>query len=946
MKRYKLFLLFLLVSLAILTPDDMLSAKKISSEKACFSGEGTSVEPYLIETYHDLCTLRDLVNSGYQFENIFFRQTNNIDMRNDNWIPIGNDDNYFSGVYDGGGHYIENICIQLPSDDVNAKAGLFANLGGVVANLGIESGTINGTLCGSIAVSSWGEHAAIFNCYSKAELHGLRAGGIADSFSGGVIACSWSDTELYGDSAGGIVSLGGDVKLYSCFTTYPTIAPIDVVSTTSYALPKSRLFSEDFILKSNIKIGLCQYLFCEAYQIRLMQWELADSGLGYCSNTEWLIFWGFINSYFMPILTLLFIFYYGIRFFRIKGKIWDTYPRQVKTYAFIFGFTSLFLDTALISKGVNSLNIGNTIFILQINAIFIFCLIIMLRHIPFSYYASIKKHIPFIAVVILAVVLEFLQFNLIPNYDACLYYGSFVKGTQMFRLDLLSYIGSFVCWKWIQGLGIFLAPFEFLLPGQMTGMYIGNMLITVITLYFLYRLLQELYIGISPYISAVCCAIFLFLPYGLGMFTYLCMDCQLAFFAVWLLYGLKHKNNVFVAFCGYLLAFTKITGLVFYVFLLIGFALIEVASLKEGSYFEKIRHWWSWKTVGLWIFPAVCFLLAFFLGDYLTAQNFYGTYVAEDMVQMKSGIALANTLFQTFVWGFRWMIVIGFIITFVIRLLPGYTPKKIITTNGKKILYASLIAGAGTLLLLCLNNGDAECPRYTAIFNILYAIIIPYILISLFSDSLAQKVNATIIAAIFLVQTYWTIDPALICLTPSIDTGKKEIHKLALSPDDRPGMNLGVGYGLGIEVMGDVYTYNLEHAYYDNLLDQTFEKIAPTPDDSFYILDIIDYELHISGSYHRNYKIYWNSRLQKRTYDKWDENSMYLNVCSITTSNLCDTSEGELDLPQSFYLVVVSRVNSDNSIRRLRQEGYEIKNEYHPENIYGRLSVYELEKCK
>lgn len=812
--------------------------------------------------------------------------------------------------------------------------------------MGIENSIIEGYYCGSIAGKSTGSSAAILNCYSNVTINGYNAGGIAENFSNGVIVCSYSTSEINGTVTGGILSSGGDVKLYSCFTTSPVVAPSDVINTTSYALPLEVMQTTDFVTKYNIKVGIAQSMFANASNVALLQWELDDTNRLYYNNQDgWICFFNIINYYLLPAILALFVIHYAIRFFHTgREKIWLTYHKQIFGALIIFGVISIFMDTALLAKGTGLLNWGNTTFILLANFIFCVCFFLIVKNFNWKSLIPTKECIPLFIIIILAVILELFQFNLVPKYDACLYYGSFMNGAQLFRLDLLTYVGGFVCWKWAQGLALLLAPIEFLLPGQMISIYIANIIITVVTLCCFYWLLRQIFIQLSPVGAALSCSLFLFLPYSLGMFTYLCMDWHLAFFSIWLMCSAKKKNNGLIAFCGYLLSFTKITGLVFYVIFLLSIAIREVILDKGTPFFKRILHWWSFKKVLLWVSPAVMFLVTFVYGDFLTIQNFYGSYTPEKIIQLKPVSSLTNTMLQSFVWGFRWVFIVLFIICLITALCKNRRLNHFMTKDGITLFAAAALAACGIFTLLCLYNSDADCPRYTAIFNLMYAMSAPLFFSILYKKEFWKTLSIASLALIMLVQTYWTIDPSITLYAKSIDTGKKQIYKLADRSDGRAGMNLGIYYGPGLEVICDLYTYNIEHTFYDDLLDAALTEMEPSADDTFFVLDITDYELHLSGSFWRNYKIYWNTRLKKRTYDKWDEDSVYLDVNSITTTEITSVATGGLWFPDTFYLIVVDRVDASDFLNRLKEDGYQISKESHPENIYGAMSIYQIRK--
>lgn len=149
-----------------------------------FAGHGTEYDPYLITSYEDLCELRNIVDDGNNLDNIWFKQTSDIQFPDGElWNPIGDASAGlpFSGYYDGNGHMI----IDIRCND--KYGGFFSLLTGEVRNLGIDSGCFQGNCVGAITSHGAGK---IINCYNKAEIiTNGRAGGIADNFSGIVMFC-------------------------------------------------------------------------------------------------------------------------------------------------------------------------------------------------------------------------------------------------------------------------------------------------------------------------------------------------------------------------------------------------------------------------------------------------------------------------------------------------------------------------------------------------------------------------------------------------------------------------------------------------------------------------------------------------------------------------------------------------------------------------------------
>lgn len=185
-----------------------------------YAGKGTREFPYIIASAQDLAELAARVNAGNTFEGCYFAQTDDIDLScYDNWTPIGvydDDGQYaFFGIYDGNSHVIKNLVVDGTKLS-NGNVGLFGRLGGIVCNLGIESGEIKGNCIGGITSHSASGKAMIVNCYNKASLSGNRCGGIADNFGSGKIIACYNTGTLTGGQTGDISSYAAGV-IYGCY---------------------------------------------------------------------------------------------------------------------------------------------------------------------------------------------------------------------------------------------------------------------------------------------------------------------------------------------------------------------------------------------------------------------------------------------------------------------------------------------------------------------------------------------------------------------------------------------------------------------------------------------------------------------------------------------------------------------------------------------------------
>ncbi|MBR1990418.1 MAG: hypothetical protein IJ987_08065 [Firmicutes bacterium] len=115
----------------------------VAADAVYSGGEGTSASPYQISTVDDLKNLSTAVSSGTSYSGKFFTLTEDLDLENKEWTPIGNSNKKFSGNFDGGYHTISNLLITGENSDV----GLFGfTKDGAIGNLTVHNAKVSGYL--------------------------------------------------------------------------------------------------------------------------------------------------------------------------------------------------------------------------------------------------------------------------------------------------------------------------------------------------------------------------------------------------------------------------------------------------------------------------------------------------------------------------------------------------------------------------------------------------------------------------------------------------------------------------------------------------------------------------------------------------------------------------------------------------------------------------------
>ncbi|HQM01447.1 MAG TPA: GLUG motif-containing protein [Ruminococcus flavefaciens] len=191
---------------------------------ASFEGDGTAESPYLISSKDDLFKLSELINSddtAEEYNNKYYKQTADIDLENESFMPIGtytgnNKGAGFAGVYDGNyceirGLYIKRV--KNGEDKTKNYTGVFGwSYEGKIKNLSVNGNidSPDSTCIGGI-VGELGYNGEIVNCSFTGNIKGYNLiGGITGSVwqEGKVECCYFNgtlDTSNEDANVGGIV---------------------------------------------------------------------------------------------------------------------------------------------------------------------------------------------------------------------------------------------------------------------------------------------------------------------------------------------------------------------------------------------------------------------------------------------------------------------------------------------------------------------------------------------------------------------------------------------------------------------------------------------------------------------------------------------------------------------------------------------------------------------
>lgn len=193
------------------------------AEKEQPGGSGTQTDPYQIGSGAELAWLANAVNNASGVTKLYVELTDDIDLGNQLWTPIGKDSHEFSGVFDGKGHVVEGLKVSNVAD-----AGLFGVAKGAAIKNLVVRGSVTGTgNAAGILAKAKNEACTIENCGNEAAVSGAdNAAGILarnNYYNSGTAIVGCYNTggitvTKSGGYAGGIAGSGsGDVAVTDCY---------------------------------------------------------------------------------------------------------------------------------------------------------------------------------------------------------------------------------------------------------------------------------------------------------------------------------------------------------------------------------------------------------------------------------------------------------------------------------------------------------------------------------------------------------------------------------------------------------------------------------------------------------------------------------------------------------------------------------------------------------
>ncbi|MFO7793091.1 MAG: hypothetical protein R6W73_08985, partial [Candidatus Saliniplasma sp.] len=216
----------------------------VSSSLESLSGEGTEDDPYLIYDVYDLQNMNDDLGANYSLANDIDASETEEWNGGKGFLPVGDENESFSGTFDGNGYEIRGLYINRPE---TSYVGLFGAVSrGVIRDIGlvdtkvigyayvgslmglnvvstVEKSYATGTVTGDLSVGGLGgflyNNSVVEYSYAICDVSGNRSVGGLVGTSIGLVRNSYFVGEITGESY-----LGGLIGKESTYISiYPSV---------------------------------------------------------------------------------------------------------------------------------------------------------------------------------------------------------------------------------------------------------------------------------------------------------------------------------------------------------------------------------------------------------------------------------------------------------------------------------------------------------------------------------------------------------------------------------------------------------------------------------------------------------------------------------------------------------------------------------------------------
>lgn len=343
-----------------------------------------------------------------------------------------------------------------------------------------------------------------------------------------------------------------------------------------------------------------------------------------------------------------------------------------------------------------------------------------------------------------------------PRWDAWSYYKMFMKACENFNFTFAQFVREFsLAGHPTLGYAGVLAIGEFLFPGQYFGIILVNLILAAITYWCLYKILQKVLpnAGTCYWVLAVCTASVL--PLTLGTFSYFQPDMGIVYFFIMTLYCFLYKKQILMLFSLCLLALSKEIGCLAAAGFILGIFIYTMGRKKGGGLMRRVLIFLKQPLGYISLIGGAGFILYLFLFRSVGGQNWsYQAGEFENFATFRFQPEFILYKWKQFLLlNFNWIIWS----TILVCLILMIRKKRWKDLKRKAAIFSVISVWIIQVLFYC-SYINFVLPRYHVLIDASIVIIMLFFL-GTWGRSRKVRIYLIIIGGLFLIQSYYTIDP-------------------------------------------------------------------------------------------------------------------------------------------------------------------------------------------
>lgn len=452
--------------------------------------------------------------------------------------------------------------------------------------------------------------------------------------------------------------------------------------------------------------------------------------------------------------------------------------------------------------------------------------------------------------------------------DSEFYYQGICQSVENLKNGEFSFSNFGIAGHMCYGYSIFVFLGQLLLPYQGIGIRLVNILLAAVTIGVFYKILGIMFQKIDQWVRLGITAAFAFSPLLLGIIGEVHTDFPVLCFFIWLLYFYFTRRQIACLLTGFLLCFSKEVGVLYYCSFFAGCFIYRLIKNENKNILKKIYHEFSayeW----MLLIPADLFLVrAIYSGGWgtaaLTTEVSSGGLNSFHWSWHYVGVKLRELLLMNF----SWLLIIPFIL-FVVAACR----KSLRSLEVNKEWLIGIGVSIGAFLAFNFSYFTYVHYRYLQLFLFFYMLFIVFFLEKSCRNVWVKRGFSILIAVVFLVESFVTVDPVTFLAFRNVDVGNGSIvttNEYATNSDDsyvldNKEVDVETGQFLDAGVYNREYL-GFERAFEKALADIQYDVTKAIVFPAIF-RDAMDYTIFGYLGTHDPWNLYWDNETGNITYD-------------------------------------------------------------------------------